>query len=41
MIINSPAPGIHVCSIETDAELLQLGEWLGRYHTVTVSGNLW
>lgn len=28
MIINAPAPDIHVCSIETDAELLQLGEWL-------------
>ena len=30
MIIHTPAPDIHVCSIETDAELLQLGEWLGR-----------
>ncbi len=30
MIVNAPAPGIHVCSIETDAELLQLGEWLGK-----------
>ncbi len=28
MIINALAPDIHVCSIETDAELLQLGEWL-------------
>lgn len=28
MITLSPAPGIHVCSIETDPELLQLGEWL-------------
>lgn len=31
MIVNQPAPDIHICSIETDAELLQLGEWLGRH----------
>lgn len=31
MIIHAPAPDIHVCSIETDAELLQLGEWLSRH----------
>lgn len=30
MIINTVTPDIHVCSIETDAELLQLGEWLGK-----------
>lgn len=30
MIINAPAPDIRICSIETDAELLQLGEWLGK-----------
>lgn len=35
MIIHSPAPDIHICSIETDAELLQLGEWLAaRQHEV-------
>lgn len=28
MITIEPAPGIHICSIETDPELLQLGEWL-------------
>ncbi len=31
MITHALAPGIHTCSIETDAELLQLGEWLGRH----------
>jgi len=30
MIIHAPAPDIRICSIETDAELLQLGEWLGK-----------
>lgn len=28
MIINAPAADVRVCSIETDPELLQLGEWL-------------
>jgi DNA polymerase I len=28
VIIHAPAPDIHICSIETDSELLQLGEWL-------------
>lgn len=28
MIITAPAPDIRICSIETDPELLQLGEWL-------------
>lgn len=35
MITYQVAPDIQVCSIETDAELLQLGEWLGqRRHEV-------
>lgn len=36
MIINAPAPGIHVCSIETDPELLQLGEWLAARRDVVL-----
>lgn len=28
MIVHAPAPDIRICSIETDPELLQLGEWL-------------
>jgi DNA polymerase-1 len=31
VIIHAPAEDIRICSIETDAELLQLGEWLGRH----------
>lgn len=35
MIIHAPAPDIRVCSIATDPELLQLGEWLAaRQHEV-------
>lgn len=35
MIVLTPAPDIHVCSVETDPELLQLGEWLAaRQHEV-------
>jgi DNA polymerase I len=30
VITHAPAPDVRVCSIETDAELLQLGEWLGK-----------
>lgn len=33
MIINAPSPDIRICSIETDAELLQLGEWLSARRT--------
>lgn len=33
MIIHSPAPDIRICSIATDPELLQLGEWLAARRT--------
>ena len=36
MIIHAPAEDIRICSIETDAELLQLGEWLGRRRDVVL-----
>lgn len=31
MITHAPTPDIRVCSIATDPELLQLGEWLGKH----------
>jgi DNA polymerase-1 len=30
VIIHAPAPDIRICSIETDAELLQLGQWMSE-----------
>lgn len=36
MIIHAPAEDIRICSIETDAELLQLGEWLGQRRDVVL-----
>jgi len=36
MIIHAPAEDIHVCSIETDPELLQLGEWCSARRDVVL-----